>query len=426
MAVGTSIAMESDLTPRNLRTAAICLIGQSLGTSMLPLSALALVMLPMTGEFHWSRTQFSYAVSAVMWFGSLTGPFLGWAVDRWGVRPMVLGGTTAVGLATFALCRISHLWQFCLCFCLMGALGCSIGFVKVIGATFTKSRGKAFALMAAFFAMISSLLPQLVNVLLTRMGWRGVFSTLGVLVLAVVVLLFFTLEEPGEMKRPRADAAGASLLEGRTAAQAWKDRVFWVLVGAGVLTSLGAGWPQHQVAFLIGRGFTRQQVVNALSLTMFFSPLITMLSGWLADRARSAKIYAAFVLLTAVGILGQFLVAANRGGTPLLWAAMYLGLILVNAQLPLTQYFYSRYFGMKAFGEIFSFHMSIWGLVIGFAPPLIGLLFERTGSYDRALLLIIAGNIAAALLLLTLGPYRYSASPQAPIPKAGREKVAIA
>jgi MFS family permease len=433
MPASAAIAVESDFTPRKLRSGAICLFGQSFGTSLLAFGALTLVMLPMTEEFGWTRTQFSYAMSAYMWCMAITGPVLGRLVDRWGVRPVVLGGTTVIGLATLALCRVSHLWQFYLCCALVGGCGsCVVGYTKAIGAIFSRNRGKAFAAVMAAATIITSAFPQLTNLLLTRMGWRGVFSEFGILILAVVVVLFFTLEEPGGRRPQSLSSAGEApmafpLLEGNTASQARRDRIFWTIVGTGLLTSaLGAGWAQHQVAFLMGRGFTRQQVVNALSVTMFFSPLITVLGGWLVDHVRSAKIAAPFALLTALGILGQFLVWPQRGGMPLLLVAMYLGFIVISAQLPMSQYFCSRYFGMKQFGEIFGLYMGILALVMGFSPPLIGLLFEHTGSYSLVLKLMLVGDLAATLLFLTLGRYRYSIAMKPPIPEPPQEGATIA
>ena len=43
-----------------------CLMGQIFGTSMLIVGPLSMMMLPMTQEFGWSRSQLSYATSAVM------------------------------------------------------------------------------------------------------------------------------------------------------------------------------------------------------------------------------------------------------------------------------------------------------------------------------------------------------------------------
>jgi hypothetical protein len=67
-------------------------------------------------------------------------------------------------------------------------------------------------------------------------------------------------------------------------------------------------------------------------------------------------------------------------------------------------WFYPRFFGMKAYGEIFAINMAALSLVAGFSVPLIGNLCQRAGSYDLALLSMIAGYVTS----LTIGRCRYT------------------
>jgi hypothetical protein len=60
------IAVESDFSPRKLKIAGVCLMGQLFGSSMLLVGPLSMLMMPMIQEFGWSRSQFSYATTAVM------------------------------------------------------------------------------------------------------------------------------------------------------------------------------------------------------------------------------------------------------------------------------------------------------------------------------------------------------------------------
>src|SRR5262245_15967371 len=98
-------------------------------TSLLPFGAITLVNVPMTKEFGWTQTQFSWAVTALMWCGCVTLPFYGKFMDRIGVRVPIFFGTIGVGAVTIALGFIDGaLWQFYLCFALMGVFGsCGIG-----------------------------------------------------------------------------------------------------------------------------------------------------------------------------------------------------------------------------------------------------------------------------------------------------------
>jgi MFS family permease len=424
-------SVESDFSPRKLRTAGVCLIGQLFGTSLLAMGALSLIMLPMTREFGWTRTQFSYATSAIMWCGALTSPFLGRLVDRLGVRPVILTGTTIVALATLALAhQTGSLWQFYACFAILGMFGSTaIAYSKVLGALFTQHRGKALALFTVSSTIVASMMPQLTNALLVHFGWRGIFHGFGVMVLAVVVLLYFAMEEPALGKVPPANPAVVApfkppALPGLTAAEARRDRIFWTLVASSVFASAtGAGWMQHSFAFLIGRGFTQQAVVNVISLSMLISPFGTMLGGWLVDRIQTARIAAPFSVLSALGIVCQMVVSAQFGGLPLLFTSMTLAGAAFGARMPMGTYFYTRFFGMRSFSEILGLHTGILAAVMGFSPPLIGMLFERTGSYNMALLVMLAGHAVSAALILTLGQYRFTTQFGA-MPKPAAEPVA--
>jgi hypothetical protein len=82
--------------------------------------------------------------------------------------------------------------------------------------------------------------------------------------------------------------------------------------------------------------------------------------------------------------------------------------VAMGVQMSMGGYFYTRFFGMKAYGEIFGINMAILSLAMGFSAPLIGILYEHTGSYNLALIGMIVGNVLAGLLFLTIGRYRYT------------------
>ena len=72
--MATVAAVESDFSFRKLKIAGVCLFGQLFGTSMLLVGPLSMLMIPMTQQFGWSRSQFSFATTAIMWAGALASP----------------------------------------------------------------------------------------------------------------------------------------------------------------------------------------------------------------------------------------------------------------------------------------------------------------------------------------------------------------
>ena len=415
--------LEPDFSLRKLRIAGICLMGQLFGSSMLIVGPLAMMMLPMTQEFGWTRSQFSYSTAAVMWAGALASPILGRLIDRRGVRPVVLTGSGVLGLLSLALAhQTANLWLFCLLFAMVGVFGTiAIGYGKVMGSLFIKHRGKAMAAVAAFSPIIASVFPQISNQLLLAFGWRGIFTAYGIVILVVAVLLYFLLEEPASsfgrhvLPGPAAGqdesktASVAPEMEGMTAAEALRGRTLWILMGSGLVAGiLGAGWSQHSFAFQLSRGFSQQTVVNALSVSLLIAPAAIMLGGWLVDKVQTAKVYVPFALMAALSVYFQSIVWANHGGIPLLLVSVTLSTMAMNAHMPMAGYFYTRFFGMKAYGEIAGINMAVLSLVAGVSAPLVGILYEHTGSYDLALLGMTVGYVLSALLYLAIGRYRYT------------------
>lgn len=411
-------APESDFSFRKLKIAGVCLMGQLFGTSMLIVGPLSMLMLPMNEEFGWTRSQFSYSTASIMWAGALASPLVGRLMDHRGVRPVVLTGIALLGLLTIALSyQTASLWLFYLLFAMIGVFGAiGMGYYKVMGALFTQHRGKAMALVAAFSPIIASVFPQVTNQLLVAFGWRGIFAGYGIATLATGVLVYFFLEEPAGSSSSAKDKGGSPqafappAMDGMTTAEALRSRPLWIMIGGSLVAGiLGGGWPQHSFAFQLSRGFDQQLVVNALTASLLIAPAATLFGGWLVDRVQSAKVYAPFALMAALSVYLQSIVWANHGGIPLLFTAVTLSTMALNVQMPMLNYFYTRFFGMKAYGEIVGLNMAVLSLIMGFSAPLVGILFDRTGSYDLALVGMIAGNVVCALLYLAIGRYRYTA-----------------
>ena len=91
-----------------------------------------------------------------------------------------------------------------------------------------------------------------------------------------------------------------------------------------------------------------------------------------------------------------------------MFTAITLSTMSMNMQMPMLGYFYTRFFGMKAYGEIAGINMAILFTVSGFSAPLVGVLYERSGSYSLAMKGMIVGYAVAGLLYLAIGRYRFT------------------
>jgi hypothetical protein len=158
--------IQSDFSLRKMRIALIVLMGTLFGSSILPMMALSLLLMPMTQEFGWSRTAFSGGMTALMWCGALCAPFLGRMVDRFGVRRMIIGGTGrwvdhdrdlihAAGISTWDFRPLRH---------------DRIGYPKVLTALFTQHREGSRALRPGRASLPRSCRAH--QSLISDSGWR--------------------------------------------------------------------------------------------------------------------------------------------------------------------------------------------------------------------------------------------------------------
>lgn len=416
--------MEGDFSPRKLKVAAGILIGQSFGTSILPYSALMLMLMPLTKQFHWSAQQFSWAVTFLFTFGALSLWPIGRIADKVGVRPVLLTGTIAVGVISLGMAfQTQHLWHFYLLYALLGIFGSTgVTYTKVVAALFTQHRGKAMAILTAETTLARAGVPLVVNWLLLTQGWRTMYIVFGIVILACVPVLFFTIEEPGEFGtagrfswfRPKlapTNAAPATKpnFPGMTIWEALHDWVFWLTtLSAFIGLFVFNGMFPHLIPALVGKGFSQTTVVALQSSSIVVAFAGALIGGWAVDRFQTAKIAAPISLIAALGAFLTYLVTPSFGGIPLLAAILILGALSFNALFPMGQYFATRFFGLKSLTEIIAVQFMITNLFAGLGAPLFGWIFDKTHSYDTVFLITAALNLAVAFVWFVMPKYRYA------------------
>lgn len=437
-ATGLRQVAEGDFSRRKIKIATAILVGQTFATSILPYSALTFVMIPMTREFGWTRTQFSFATTFLFIFGAVSLWPIGRIADRVGVRPVILTGTTIVGLVTIAMSRqTASLALLFALYTLLGMFGSTgVAYTKVAAALFTQNRGKALAILGAESTVAAAIIPILTNFLMLNYGWRTMYMVFGALILAIVPILYFTIEEPGQIginlrphwvykSAPSAAAAAAAVapdrqapplsrpprLEGMRLSVALKDWVFWLITAAVMFGMLIAtGMTAHMIPALIGKGFSQTFAAEMTSLFLLAGIGGSLVGGFAVDRFQTAKVGAPFSLLAAVGAFLLMIVTSSYGGNAVLVVAMALGGFTFAAYRPMGTYFQTRFFGLGSFTEIISFQFMITNPISAFSAPLVGVIYGRTHSYHIAFMLMAISPLLAAFVWLVLPKYRYSAN----------------
>ncbi|HEY5411780.1 MAG TPA: MFS transporter [Caulobacteraceae bacterium] len=403
-------ARESDFSGRKLKIAFACLVGLMISGGGFAQGAIALTMQPLQQSFGWSRGEIGFALTLMTWAGALAMPFVGRRMDRRGTRGLLLITSGLIALVTLSLAAATNsILQFWASFAVLGLLNASqVGYTKIVSGLFTRHRGKAFALFTAESTIVAAVLPQLMKVFVQGWGWAGLFVWLAAikLVLAMPILIVW-LKDPEPLAGAAPDPA---LLDGESLGQALKSRVFWLMTlanaGGGLVIY---GLLPHLVGMMRGAGLTLSAAVNAMSLMALANIVGQLSSGFVVDKVQTPKVAAAYLSLFFVGVLLISRASAATGPLPL-----YVGVILMGlgggSQMPMRNYFFTRYFGLKGFAAILGSFMSISALLTAPAPWVIGMIYDRTHSYGGAFAMLMVAAAISIAAFLVLPRYRYDAA----------------
>jgi MFS family permease len=409
---------EPEVTPRKILIGVVCLLGSAF-VPYVEATTGPLMMLPMIQELGWTRTQYAFGTTFMFISGAVSVLAFGRIADRFGSRTILLLGSVGGGITMLALSRQgTQLWQLYLAYALLGACGSSgLGYTKIIGTLFAKHRGKALAIFGAESTLALAMLPLLTSALNERLGWRGTYVVYAIIMFALSPVLYFVIRGPG-LSQPAGGngpvgavaVAPPAAAEGLTPAEIRRDRAFWLVVLAAVLCSgLNAGLTAHIIAAVADKGFSQATAAGVLSAATFIGLAGTLAVGVAMDYFRTAKVMAIFALLMSVGALVFGLSSAAAGGLALLVVGLGIQRIGFHAMMPGTSYMQTRFVGMRSFGEAFAMQVVALSIGMAFAPPLFGMIYDRTGSYEAMYWIVAGGALAGACVYLALGPYRYKA-----------------
>jgi cyanate permease len=226
---------------------------------------------------------------------------------------------------------------------------------------------------------------------------------LGALMLVVAfpaVAIF--IREPDA--RARALTYSDGVVPGLTVGESLRTSSFWLLaIPVFLVVTTINGIVGHLVPLLTDRGLELRQATATLSVVGLSTIAGRLVSGYLLDKYFAPFVTAVLFLLPLVGVS---LLALGAGGVSPVLAAMTLGFGL-GAEIDVIGFMVSRYFGLRAYGEIYGCMFAIFTVGTGLGPVLMGLSFDATGSYTVTLTMFGVALICASVLVARLGRYTF-------------------
>jgi MFS family permease len=378
--------------------------------------AFAIFLKPVTDDLGISRTSLSAALFVTSTLSALGCLPLGYLLDRFGVRRIMMPGLVlyALGVAGWALLTANPLVIYgTFAFAgLFGAIGSPVPYGTALSVWFDRQRGLAIGVALTGISLGVAFIPQLAMFFIRSFGWRTAYVLMGatVLVLAWVPVAIFVREPTALDQARHVDVAPfGTALPGMATTRAilgsWR---FWALTVAFFLSVIAInGTLSHTLALLADRGIPIQTAIVALSVSGMGAMSGRIVSGFCLDLVSGALVA---IVVFVIPMAGIFLLM-NDYGVPMSIAAAGLCGFGAGAEAGMLAFFVSRYFGLKAYGRIFGTMFAAFALANGIGPVLAGWSYDKYHSYTPAFTAFEAMLVVTCMLIAPLGAYPFPKLP---------------
>ena len=395
------------------------------------ITTLTVLIFPMSQQLGWSRTLIAGSVSAGAIASLVLSPVVGWAIDRYGARPVLVVSVAGLGLAMVSLAWATVPFTFYLAFAagrVVFHTSAPIGASTVAARWFIRKRGRAIGIIFLFGAIGGIVFTMVASLVVESHGLKATWIAIGlvVLVFSVAPSLLLVAERPEDIgllpdgvepdlampstEDQRAVRPGFSGEQAAVITQVRRDdddswtlreavgtRAFWVLVSMGftsffVHTSIGV----HMGAYFRDIGLGAISAALAVSLSWTVSAVFSVTWGWVTDRIEVRYAYSGMFLVQAGSTLYLILASGTLG---VFLAAGFFGIVSAGFNV-VPSVMYANYFGRSSLGRIRGLGEAGVLLGQGTGPVIVGILFEIQGSYSMIFWVFVALSLTCSLVVL--------------------------
>jgi MFS family permease len=405
---------ESEFNRRSITAAIGAGVGFILSVSAFVNPIFGVFMVPLTHEFGWGRGEISATHTFYSWTMAACFLVTGRLMDRFGVRAVLLPGIALLSCTIASLSlqngSIALLYGQYMMVGVCGALGGLLAYSKVISGWFHHHRGILLSVMSVGGIVGAGFVPRLANSLIDEFGWRGAYVALGALMLVIGLPVVGLLVREAPVVVAARSAAGRASREqqklGMSGAEARRTLAFALCVASAALVIVtNSAMIAHTVPLLTDRGLSRGDAVTVMMLIGIGGGCGHLTCGYLLDRVNTPRIAMPFAVLALIGVL---LLQYGSGFSLYLVAGACLG-AGITADSAVIAYFLTRFFGIRAFGEVYGMLWAIAAIVSGLGPPLMGWVYDKTGSYQWGLTAVEGALLLIMLCYFLMPAYRYPA-----------------
>jgi len=370
--------------------------------------------LPLKRDLGVSSAAISLLYGAARLEGGFEGPVIGYLIDRFGFRKMIIIGAALAGLGFIFLSTVESFFTFFLVYVFVVALGSNAGFFHPVSTGvnkwFVRRRGLGFSVITASGSIGGMIMAPVLSFIILNYGWRNGAIFAGLMILAIAIPAALPLKASPEEAGLRPD--GLTPLEEPPDAQnracpvaeennfivrdALKTPQFWLLMTCISLRLLvTVALNTHFVPLLVWKGMSEATSAYLVGLYAFINIPLSIYLGWTGDRWNKARLSGLCILPIILVMVGMLF---YRGEAILYFFPIAFAFAMATA--PLNWALIGDFFGRRSYATLRGIMGIGYGLATFLSPIYAGWIFDRTESYN---LVLITFSIILALTALCFG-----------------------
>lgn len=391
---------------------AVLLYAVVLGTTS---NAFSLFVLPVSEEYQLTRATMNTAYALFTVGSAAFAPVIGWLLDRYPARPIILTSALLLG-GGLSILGLSHSTWLSLAVLAVvlpaGADGAAVLSMSVLVARwFPVNRSRALAISAVGLSLGGVLIPPLSAASIQTLGWRTTLVFTGAAVTLVFVVSIWLLRERPDSsalatKPAAASSAGTPQHESLAApepvrVQLRKPALWLIGVSIALIMGVNTTISISLVPIAVAQGvpvLRATMLIAALSIMAVVSKLLLAAFGNRVDKIRLATT----LFLLAVPVNLGLILASDFGA--LLACAASVGLI-AGTTPALLQIILVDTFGVASYGTVRGLTTPIIATCTALCARFAGQVYDQTRDYDYTFAVFIVLQIAAAVMMRSAGQF---------------------
>jgi MFS family permease len=364
---------------------------------------------PVSAQFDWTRTETSGAFSLATIMSGLVGIAAGKLGDRFNPRLIIVVCGAVEGIAYILLSQIDSLWQLYFYYGILVGTGMAnvVPATSLVAKVYQKQRGLMSGIAMAGAPLGSAFAPPLATLLISRYDWSISYVFIGVLALFIIAICGFFLFKAPDTRQPIEDSSN-----GAQQADFFSPKIREISFKKVI-----RGWPFWSVSLILFCAYFSQQDmivhivphatdigISATSAALILTIInIANIAGNYFIGLAADKISSRLAMVIIMAILSISSILLFLAGS--LWMLFIFAVLFGiswGGTSTLRSTMVAELFGLNSHGVITGavFFISVIGGTI--SPLLTGYVFDVSGNYHIAFLVIVGLSFLGLIISLIL------------------------